>query len=46
MTEDIQNIIEEIDKDITYFKNLGFDVLAEKFTRDLNAIKSLTENKS
>lgn len=46
MTEDIQNIIEEIDKDITYFKNLGFDVLAEKFTRDLNVIKSLTENKS
>lgn len=46
MTEEIQNIITEIDKDITYFKNLGFDTLAEKFTRDLNVIKSLTENKS
>ena len=46
MTEDIQNIIAEIDKDVTYFKNLGFDTLAEKFTRDLNMIKSLAENKS
>jgi hypothetical protein len=46
MTEEIQNIITEIDRDIRYFKNLGFDILAEKFTRDLNVIKSLTENKS
>lgn len=46
MTEEIQSIITEIDKDVTYFKNLGFDILAEKFTRDLNMIKSLAENKS
>lgn len=46
MTEEIQNIIIEIEKDIRYFKNIGFDILAEKFTRDLNIIKSLAENKS
>ena len=46
MTEETQRIIVEIEKDIAYFKNIGFDVLAEKFTRDLNIIKSLTENKS
>ena len=42
----MEDIITEIDKDITYFKNLGFDHLAEKFERDLNVIKELTQNKS
>lgn len=46
MTEELKSTIELIEKDIVYFKNIGFDILAEKFTRDLNAIKSLTENKS
>lgn len=46
MTEETTTIITEIEKDIAYFKNLGFDTLAEKFTRDLNTIKSLAENKS
>ena len=46
MTEETTNIISDIENDITYFKNMGFDVLAEKFTRDLNIIKSLIENKS
>lgn len=41
MTEQTQ-IIEEIEKDIVYFKNLGFEHLASKFERDLNYIKSLT----
>lgn len=43
MTEETTNIINDIEKDITYFKNMGFDVLAEKFKRDLNTIKGLTE---
>lgn len=46
MTEEIKSTIELIEKDIVYFKNIGFDILAEKFTRDFNIIKSLTENKS
>lgn len=46
MTEETQRIITEVEKDIIYFKAVGFDTLAEKFTRDLNIIKSLTENKS
>jgi hypothetical protein len=46
MTEETKAIVDSIEKDITYFKNIGFDVLAEKFTRDLNLIKSLAENKS
>lgn len=36
-------IIEEIEKDISYFRNLGFDTLATKFERDLSEIKRLTE---
>ena len=46
MTEEIKCTIELIEKDIVYFKNIEFDILAEKFARDLNVIKSLTENKS
>lgn len=46
MTTDTEAILKDIEKDITYFKNIGFDILAGKFTRDLNIIKSLTENKS
>ena len=46
MTEEIKTVVESLEKDITYFKNIGFDIIAEKFTRDLNVIKSLTENKS
>ena len=41
MTEEITNIINEIEKDVIYFKNLGFDNLATKFERDLKTIKSL-----
>ena len=41
MTEEIQNVISEIEKDINYFKNIGFDNLVAKFERDLKAIKSL-----
>lgn len=46
MTEETQRTITEIEKDVAYFKAVGFDTIAEKFTRDLNIIKSLTENKS
>lgn len=46
MTEETTIIITEIEKDIVYFKNLGFDTLAEKFTRDLTIIKSLAKNNS
>lgn len=41
MTEEVTNIINEIEKDVIYFKNLGFDNLAAKFERDLKTIKSL-----
>lgn len=34
-------IIEELNKDITYFKNLGFDNLASKFERDLSEIQKV-----
>ena len=37
------SIIEDIEKDITYFKNLGFDNLATKFERDLSEIKRLID---
>lgn len=36
-------IIEELEKDINYFKNIGFDNIAAKFERDLSEIKRLTE---
>lgn len=45
MTEDMKKIIEDIEKDVVYFTNIGFDHLAEKFKRDLNIIKSLADNK-
>ena len=41
MTEDITQTLTEIEKDITYFKNLGFEHLVEKFERDKRAIQSL-----
>lgn len=46
MTEEVEIIVKDIEKDIVYFRNVGFNELAEKFTRDLNIIKSLAENKS
>lgn len=46
MTDEVLKTITELEKDITYFKNLGFDMLAEKFSRDLNTIKILTETKN
>lgn len=39
--EEIEKIIPNIEFDITYFNNIGFEHLRDKFTRDLNAIKSL-----
>ena len=41
MTTNINTTIEELEKDITYFTNLGFNQLVEKFKRDLTAIKEL-----
>ena len=45
MNEEISKIIEDIEKDITYFKNMGFDHLSEKFQRDLDIIKGLASSK-
>lgn len=45
MIEDTYKVIEEIENDVVYFTNMGFDHLAEKFNRDLNIIKSLADNK-
>lgn len=39
--EEIEMIISEIEKDIIYFGNIGFDHLKDKFNRDLIALKSL-----
>ena len=45
MTEtDLSTSLTEIEKDIEYFKNLGFTVLSEKFKRDLTIIKELLKD--
>lgn len=47
MTEELKSkvdvVITELEKDITYFNNLGFTNLTEKFKRDLDIIKSLVQ---
>ena len=42
--EAIEKLIPEIEQDITYFENIGFVHLKDKFNRDLNIIKSLLEH--
>lgn len=37
-------ILDEIEKDIEYFKKLGFVELAKKFQRDADYIRSVTKN--
>lgn len=39
--DEVSRIIPEIEQDITYFNNIGFEHLADKFIRDLKCIKSL-----
>ena len=41
----MENIIEELKKDIEYFKSLGFDELANKFSRDLHFIEKLSKKR-
>lgn len=42
MTKEERDVlIQDIEKDIIYFTNLGFEVLAGKFKRDLDIIQSL-----
>jgi hypothetical protein len=36
-----RTLIPELEKDIIYFGNIGFEHLKDKFSRDLEAIKSL-----
>lgn len=43
MTEKEQTVIEELQADITYFQNVGFVNLADKFKRDLELIKDLVK---
>lgn len=43
MTEKEQTVIEELQADITYFQNVGFVHLADKFKRDLELIKDLVK---
>lgn len=43
MTEEVKQIITALEQDILYFKSLEFSILAEKFTRDLNIIKDLSQ---
>lgn len=44
MSAEIIQKTQEIEEDIAYFKEIGFDHLAEKFECCLNIIKSLVEN--
>ena len=44
MTEEQRKIIDEIERDITYFDKLDFKNLVSKFQRDLNLIKSLVSS--
>lgn len=39
----VDSVIAELEKDITYFKALGFDHLESKFKRDLDIIRSLVQ---
>ena len=41
--KEVQKTINEIEADIAYFEKLDFQILASKFTRDLNLIKKLLE---
>ena len=41
MNAELLQTISDIEADVTYFKNIGFDTLAHKFERDLNLIKTL-----
>ena len=41
MNETIQKHINELQKDIEYFSNLGFVELSKKFSRDLKTIEDL-----
>lgn len=43
LTDKEQSVIKELETDITYFKNVGFDTLASKFQRDLDIIKGLVK---
>ena len=38
------DILEQIEKDIQYFKNLGFTELVKKFQRDADYIRSLNKD--
>ena len=44
MTEEQRKIIDEIERDITYFDKLDFKNLVSKFQRDLDLIKSLVSS--
>jgi hypothetical protein len=45
MTKEEQDkLIEEITRDIDYFKGISFTKLADKFQRDFDAIKELLGN--
>ena len=41
MDEKLNEVIAEIESDITYFERINFNTLADKFRRDLTVIKSL-----
>ena len=41
MNETLQKNINELQKDIEYFSNLGFVELSKKFSRDLKIIEDL-----
>ena len=39
--EDIKIIEDRLEKDIVYFENIGFPILASKFKEDLSTIRYL-----
>ena len=44
-TDEIKALLEEIEHDYNYYNNLGFEILAAKFKRDIDLINKLIEEK-
>lgn len=42
--EELDKYIEDIEHDFLYYKNMGFDILASKFERDLLIAKQLRKS--
>ena len=43
ITDELKAALEEIEHDYRYYKNMGFEILAAKFKRDIDIINKLIE---